>query len=148
MPNRASTADRVHSAAIHVLRMVRQHDEEDGITPARLSLLSVLVFSGPTTVKDLAAAEGISSPSATSLINALEAAGLARRARSAGDKRTVEVSVTGAGRSMFRRARARRLAVLTSLLEEASSADAELLARAADILLALRPEHPRPGGAA
>lgn len=128
--------------------MVRQHDEEDGITPARLSLLSVLVFSGPTTVKDLAAAEGISSPSATSLINALEAAGLARRARSAGDKRTVEVSVTGAGRSMFRRARARRLAVLTSLLEEASSADAELLARAADILLALRPEHPRPGGAA
>ncbi len=39
-------ADRLHSAAIHLLRRVRVRDRESGIGPAQLSALSVLVFGG------------------------------------------------------------------------------------------------------
>ena len=40
------TADRLHSAAIHLLRRLRVGDRESGIGPAQLSALSVLVFGG------------------------------------------------------------------------------------------------------
>jgi len=138
MVGAASTAERVHAAAIHVLRLVRARDEADGLSPARLSLLSVLVFAGPATVKALAEAEGISSPSATSLVNGLEAAGLARRSRNAHDGRAVDVAVTAKGRAAFERARRRRLAQLTTLLEALPAGELEALERATDVLLRLR----------
>jgi len=40
-----AAADRLHSAAIHLLRRVRKQDEASGIGPAQLSALSVLVFA-------------------------------------------------------------------------------------------------------
>ncbi len=43
-------ADRLHSAAIHLLRRVRKQDAASGEGPARLSALSVLVFGGPMTL--------------------------------------------------------------------------------------------------
>ena len=42
-------ADRLHSAAIHLLRRVRKGDVATGVTPAQLSALSVLM-SGPKTL--------------------------------------------------------------------------------------------------
>src|SRR5262249_15974062 len=40
-PNAFAAADRLHSAAIHLLRGLRRHDRESGIGPAQLSALSV-----------------------------------------------------------------------------------------------------------
>src|SRR5919204_112311 len=60
MPRRKSTveaADRFHSAAIHALRHVRREDPTSGLSAARLSALSVLVFGGPRTLGELALAE-------------------------------------------------------------------------------------------
>ena len=45
----------LHSAAIHLLRGLRAADRASGLTPARLSALSVLVFGGPCTLGELAA---------------------------------------------------------------------------------------------
>ena len=42
-------ADRLHSAAIHLLRRARRSDPLTGATPAQLSALSVLM-SGPKTL--------------------------------------------------------------------------------------------------
>ena len=53
-PEAVSVADRLHSAAIHLLRRVRKQDTATGEGPARLSALSVLVFGGPKTLKELA----------------------------------------------------------------------------------------------
>ena len=39
-------ADRLHSAAIHLLRRLRVRDREIGVGPAQLSALSVLVLGG------------------------------------------------------------------------------------------------------
>ena len=43
----ADTASELNSAAVHLLRALRATDRAAGLTPARLSALSVLVFGGP-----------------------------------------------------------------------------------------------------
>ena len=50
-------ADRLHSTAIHLLRRLRVEDDASGLTAPRLSALSVIVFGGPLTLGELAAAE-------------------------------------------------------------------------------------------
>jgi hypothetical protein len=52
-------ADRLHSAAIHLLRRLRVRDRESGVGPAQLSALSVLVFGGPRSLGELADAEQV-----------------------------------------------------------------------------------------
>lgn len=54
-----AAADRLHSAAIHLLRRVRKQDEAAGVGPAQLSALSVLVFAGAKTLGELATAEQV-----------------------------------------------------------------------------------------
>jgi hypothetical protein len=51
-------ADRLHSAAIHVLRRAGDEDAASGLSRARLSALSVVVFRGPLTLGDLAGPRG------------------------------------------------------------------------------------------
>ena len=53
-PEAIALADRLHSAAIHLLRQVRKQDVATGQGPARLSALSVLVFGGAKTLGELA----------------------------------------------------------------------------------------------
>src|SRR5215475_8975886 len=72
-------ADRLHSAAIHLLRLVRGQDAAAGIGPARLSALSVIVFAGPLSLNDLARAEQVRPPTVSRIVDALETEGLARR---------------------------------------------------------------------
>src|SRR3954466_16245908 len=74
-----TVADRLHSAAIHLLRRLRRQDETMGLTPARASALSIMVFGGPVTIGSLAKAEQVSPPTATRLIIGMERDGLVRR---------------------------------------------------------------------
>jgi DNA-binding MarR family transcriptional regulator len=109
-------ADRLHSAAIHLLRRVRRVDDASGLSPARLSALSVLVFGGASTVGRLAAAEQVRSPTMTRLVQELEAEGLVRRIPSASDRRVVQVRATPKGKRLLLAARRRRVASLRGLL--------------------------------
>lgn len=143
-------ADRLHSAAIHLLRRAREHDEASGLSPARLSALSVVVFRGPLTLGDLAAAEDVRSATMTGIVNGLEDDGLVRRKPHAHDRRAVLVEATSAGRRRLAQARARRIDLVASRLGDLSEADLALLRRAAELLeerFALRPWKPveRPG---
>src|SRR5207247_1573538 len=61
-------ADRLHSAAIHLLRRARRTDPLTGILPAQLSALSVLM-SGPKTLGELAAAEQVRPPTMSRLVS-------------------------------------------------------------------------------
>ncbi len=127
-------AGRLHSAAIHLLRVARTVDGESGLSPSRLSALSVLVFGGPRTVGGLAAAEGVRSPTMTQLVNGLESDGLVRRRPVATDGRQVVVEATPAGRRALLEAQSRRLDVLVDLLAGVHDADLDLLDRAAALL--------------
>ena len=128
-------AERLHSASLHLNRAVRRVDAEMGLTPARASTLSVLVFGGARTVGELAMAEGVRSPTMTVLVKGLEADGLVRRTASARDRRSVVVDATPRGRRLLQRGRRRRVGVLQAALGEVPVADLEVLRRAAALML-------------
>jgi DNA-binding MarR family transcriptional regulator len=126
-----TVADSLHSAAIHLLRRVRKVDEASGLSAARLSVLSVLVLGGPTTLGELARAEQVSPPTMTRLIQGLERDGLVIRQANESDARSVRIRATGRGRRILERGRERRVAELTQLLAGASADELETLRAAA-----------------
>jgi DNA-binding MarR family transcriptional regulator len=135
-------ADLLHSAAIHVLRRAREQDRAAKISPARLSALSVVVFRGPLTLGDLAAAEGVRSATMTGIVNGLEADGLVHRRQDDSDRRAVLVEATAKGRRLLERARAQRIDLVASKLGDLAEQDLDLLWRAAELVetrFALRP---------
>jgi len=109
-------ADRLHSAAIHVLRQVRREDQTLGIGPAALSALSMLVFGGPRPLTALAAAEQVRPPTMSRIVTGLVRAGLAQRRPHRRDGRSRIIAATARGRAVVRRGRRRRVAALARLL--------------------------------
>src|ERR671914_1928025 len=101
-------ADRLHSAAIHLLRRLRRTDTKTGLSGPRLSALSVVVFGGPLTLGELAAAEQVKPPTMTRLVRALEARGLVSREPDERDGRVVRLRATAKGRTLMAEGRARR----------------------------------------
>lgn len=116
-------ADRLHSTAIHLLRLVRVQDTAAGIGPARLSALSVIVYGGPVSLNDLARAEQVRPPTMSRIVDALESAGLARRRVNAEDRRAVLIEATAAGATMLRRGRRRRVQFLARRLKVLSATE-------------------------
>src|SRR5262245_60830505 len=101
----------------------------------RASALSVLVFGGPLPLGRLAELEQVRPPAMTKTVSALEAAGLAARERSAGDRRVVLVSATAAGRVVLARGRAARVRRVHKLISDLPERDRRTLHRAAELLL-------------
>ncbi len=129
-----AVADRLHSAAIHLLRQLRREDEAAGLSAARLSALSVVVFAGPLSVGALARAEQVRSPTMSRIVAGLEADGLVRRQASTRDARAVVISATAKGTRILHKGRERRVANLGRRLGELEADDLELLAAAAEVL--------------
>jgi DNA-binding MarR family transcriptional regulator len=127
-------ADRFHSAAIHALRHVRREDPATGVPPAQLSALSVLVFGGPRTLGELAAAEQVRPPTMTRIVQALEAEGLARRERDPHDARVRRLRATAKGRCVMRQGRERRVANLAALLGTLSRSELDTVHEAAELV--------------
>jgi DNA-binding MarR family transcriptional regulator len=120
---REELADRLHSAAIHLLRLVRGQDAAAGIGPARLSALSVIVFAGPVSLNDLARAEQVRPPTMSRIVDALEAAGLARRRTNQQDRRAVLIEASEKGAQILRQGRLRRVRFLAARFERLSSGE-------------------------
>lgn len=141
------TADRLHSAAIHLLRRLRTEDEASGLSAPRLSALSVVVFAGPITLGDLAAAEQVRPPTISRLVKELERDGLVERFADPTDGRVQRLRATARGRRLLEEGRRRRVARLARDLATLSPADRRLLARASRLLesLTLPPGHPGRG---
>lgn len=131
--NAEETADRLHSAAIRLLRFVRREDASSGLSGAQLSVLSVLVYAGPQTLSALAAAEQVKPPTMSQLVSALERQGLAVRAPI--DRRSARISVTDKGRRLLEAGRKRRLSRLASALAPLPMAKLAMLQDAADLVL-------------
>jgi DNA-binding MarR family transcriptional regulator len=113
-------ADRLHSAAIHLLRRVRKRDIETGEGPARLSALSVLVFGGPMTLGELARAEQVKPPTMTRIVTGLEKSGLAVREADADDARRIRIHATPKGKRLLMRGRQARIDYLAAHLDLSS----------------------------
>jgi len=137
-------ADRLHSASIHVLRYLRTEDDALGVSAPKLSALSVLVFRGPLSVGELAAAEQVTPATTSRLVSELEAAGLAERTVDPHDARVRRVSATERGVELLQEGRRRRVARLADGIEGLPTADRSALARAAEVIeqIVSRPRGP------
>lgn len=133
-PDAKDVADRLHSAAIHLLRRLRVEDKAMGLTAPRASVLSVLVFRGPVTMSALAEAEQVRPPTITRLIDGLERRGLVRRVSHAEDGRVQLVEATAAGKRLLQRGRARRVERLSRGVAALSREDQATVAKAAELI--------------
>jgi DNA-binding MarR family transcriptional regulator len=116
-PELERAAAALNSGAIHLLRGMAAVDRLAGLTPARLSALSVLAFGGPRTLGALAGAEGVAGPTMTRIVDGLIGAGLAERRPHLTDGRAVMIVATEAGESLMRAAQRRRIdAIVTGLV--------------------------------
>ncbi len=134
---RHETANALHSVALRLLRRARTADASMDLDGPRASALSVLVFAGPLPIGRLAAAEQVSPPAITKTVNALEAAGLARRLPSVSDRRVVLVQATSKGRALLEHGRAARVRMVADLLAGLTERDRKTLRRAADLIARL-----------
>jgi DNA-binding MarR family transcriptional regulator len=130
----ASTATRLHSAAIHLLRRLRREDDASGLSAPRLSALSMIVFGGPLSLGALAAAEQVRPPTMTRIVAALEGASLVTREVDPHDGRAILIRATPAGRLLLEQGRDRRTGVLAHQLAALPTADLATLTRAAELL--------------
>jgi len=131
--SRREAADRIHSATIHLLRRVREVDARAmGLSPARASALSVLVFGGPRSLTELAEAEQVTAATMSKLVNALERERLVRRYPDVNDARAIRLEATAKARRILERGRVRRLDLLEQLLSEASDREIEAVRVAAE----------------
>jgi len=120
------TADKLHSAAIHLLRRLRVRDRESGIGPAQLSALSVLVFGGPRSLGELADAEQVRPPTMSRIVAGLERSGLVRR-EATEDGRRVKLEATAKGTKILHEGRRRRVESLAQALASLTQEEHEKL---------------------
>jgi DNA-binding MarR family transcriptional regulator len=127
------TADRLHSAAIHLLRRLRVRDRESGVGPAQLSALSVLVFGGARSLGELADAEQVRPPTMSRIVAGLERACLVRR-RATDDGRRVRLEATAKGTKFLQEGRRRRVESLAQALSALSEEHRQRLTELSGLL--------------
>lgn len=130
----AGVADRLHSAAIHLLRRLRREDSAAALSGPELSALSVVVFGGAQRLGELAQAEQVSAPTMSRLVRQLEARGLVERATDAGDRRVVWIGATERGERLLNEGRARRVESLAEQLRALPAGELEALEEAVGVL--------------
>jgi len=127
-------ADQLHSSAIHLLRQLRREDDASGLSAPRLSALSVVVFGGPLTLGQLAAAEQVKPPTMTRLVTGLEKDGLVQRIGDARDRRLTRIRSTAKGRNVLAAGRARRVEKLAAAVRRLRGSELAELTRGVQLL--------------
>jgi len=128
--NLETVADRLHSAAIHLLRRVRKKDAAMGEGPARISALSVLVFGGPMTLGQLAAAEQVRPPTMSRVVAGLRKSGLIQTVTDPNDARRKQIRASAKGMRLMQLGRKRRVGYLAAQLKELDGNEVQRLAEA------------------
>lgn len=127
-------ADQLHSAAIHLLRKLRKEDDASGLSAPRLSALSVVVFGGPLTLGQLAAAEQVKPPTMTRIVTGLEQEGLVKRIGDPRDRRLTRIQATVKGQKVLTAGRARRVEKLAAAVRDLRRSELAELTRGVQLL--------------
>jgi DNA-binding MarR family transcriptional regulator len=133
-PSTQEMASRLHAAAIKLLRLLRREDDAGGMTAPRMSALSVLVFRGPLSLAELAAAEQVRAPTMSRLVEGLVRDGLVSRETVPTNRRMVRISATEAGRRLLEEGRERRVRALVERLMALAPSERRALARGVEVL--------------
>ncbi|HSY14583.1 MAG TPA: MarR family transcriptional regulator [Jatrophihabitantaceae bacterium] len=134
----AHSAESANSAdAIYALlsTVSRRASRERSLTT--LATLATLARTGPRRITDLAAIAGVTQPSVTALVTALERDGLVERQSDPSDKRVALVVLTPAGRTYTRNRRQASTTSLAQLINKLPPDEAIALTAAVPALLHL-----------
>jgi len=121
---------RLTVAVERVFSVLRQGNPPNDISLTAASTIWRLQQEGPRKLTDLAAAEGVSQPAMTQLVQRLERDGLVVRSAEPTDRRVVLIEVTPAGIALLDRRRAVRAEHLAGLMTGMSAGDEALIAAA------------------
>jgi DNA-binding MarR family transcriptional regulator len=119
----------------------------DEVTLPQYRALVVLAVSGPQGTADLATALAVNPSTATRMCDRLVRKGLVRRHRQPGDRRTVRIALTPAGRVLVAAVTKRRRAELARLLGVLPQAQHEPVIAAFQAFAQAAGEIPAPGAA-
>jgi DNA-binding MarR family transcriptional regulator len=142
LPGAGTAADTGSRTAVgHALfglatAAIRSVPRDISLTSA--STLATLDRTGPRRITDLAAAEGVTQPSMTVLVTALERSGLAERRADPADGRVSLVVLTVLGSDYLRARRQAGAAAFAELIDELPPGEAGVLAAAVTALERLR----------
>jgi len=121
-------------ALMYAVRRLRAERSSSDITDGQYAALAALANRGPMTPTALADDQRVQPPHMTRVINALVAAGLAKRDEHPTDGRQVVVSITDAGLTEVKETRRRRNEWLAGRLGRLDAAEREVLAQAVVLL--------------
>jgi DNA-binding MarR family transcriptional regulator len=130
----STLALELNSLSIHLNRWARRADVTLGVPPARLSALSVLVFGGDRTMRQLADAEQVTMATMSRVVDGLEEMGLAVRRPNPADARSWIVRATPKGRRVMERGRDARVERLSAVLRAIPADERDVVARALRLL--------------
>ncbi|HEU5234925.1 MAG TPA: MarR family transcriptional regulator [Terriglobales bacterium] len=134
-PKPFEVADALHSAAIHLLRRLRVQDLASGIGPAKLSALSVLVFSRRAlSLAELAGAEQVKNPTMSRLVAAMERDGLVSVMASKEDARAMQIRPTRKGERLLLAGKERRVNSLAKVLQDLNESELSQLEQSIGLL--------------
>jgi DNA-binding MarR family transcriptional regulator len=119
---------------IHLLRRLRRQDVASGEGPARLSALSVLVFGGPKTLGELAAAEQVKPPTMSRIVAVLARSKLVTIHAETQDARRMHIRATAKGVKLLQEGRQRRIDYLASRLSGLTREELAQVAESTEIL--------------
>jgi DNA-binding MarR family transcriptional regulator len=131
-------ADQASAAAVYGLLATLLRRAPRDISLTSLATLSTLDRTGTRRITELAAIEGVTQPSMTTLIAGLEKQGLVERAGDPNDKRVSLVSLTPAGRVYLTHRRQTGVDAFAALVSELPENEAAALAAAIPALIHLR----------
>jgi DNA-binding MarR family transcriptional regulator len=138
-PDTATAGDALRPAgAVHELVSSYIRHMPRDISLTSVSTLATLNRKGARRITDLAASEGVTQPSVTSLVTSLERAGLVERRSDPADRRVVMVAITEAGTAYLRARRADAAQTFLRAMEQLSADEVATLASAAPVLEHLR----------
>jgi DNA-binding MarR family transcriptional regulator len=127
---------RLSAVLGQLIRALRRNAPAD-VGPGSLAALATLTRSGPVRLGELAGLEGVSPPTLTRIVAALESSGYVVRESDPTDRRAARVTATAAGARLVRQVLAARAATLTGRLGELPVDQVEALAAALPALEAL-----------
>jgi DNA-binding MarR family transcriptional regulator len=131
--SRLATAEALYRLMTTVLRQIPRD-----ISLTAAATLSTVERAGPQRITDLAVTQGVTQPSMTVLVTALEKSGLVERRRDPSDQRVVLVALTEAGADYVRYRRQAGTQAFSTLIDKLPAGEIESLLAAAPALRHLR----------
>ena len=126
--------DSLYTTLVHLMRRLRRVDDQLPHSAAHLTTLTTLISRGPSTLGDLAEAEGVRAATMSRRIKELELEGLVLRAASPHDGRVTLLRHSAKAIAVLEQGRAARAAVLGQGIAALGDEERGTLERALEIL--------------